>query len=333
MARTSKDRGFTLVELLVVIGIIAVLIGILLPALNKARNQAMIVACASNERSIMQMMQTYAAEQKGWLPPFSMAANGYKYPGTGNNYTNRAWDAILLQTLFRLSFDDQMKVNGTADKEKLFKCPADDFPRKATSIGGITSDAWPKRSYAVNWPKWAWGIDKKLGGESTRMFPDKSPFEYKAPWSAGWDPTTNTAPFPPDARYVKQERLSNIPHWVWILGENWGASTVYSIGDNATKQPGTVVNVAFIGDWSNASLDTSLARFHTNRWGIGQYQPGEAGGNYAYADGHVEFLRQKDIGVDNPARNPLDTSWVNPFNGSKYNTMEDHWKWRAGIKN
>ena len=74
--------AFTLVELLVVIGIIAVLIGMLMPALSAARERAARTKCLANLRTLGQGMVMYANESKNWLPNANPIGQTNDYDGT-----------------------------------------------------------------------------------------------------------------------------------------------------------------------------------------------------------------------------------------------------------
>ncbi|HEY2586449.1 MAG TPA: type II secretion system protein [Tepidisphaeraceae bacterium] len=91
--QVRPSLGFTLVELLVVIGIIAVLISILLPALNRAREQAKTVQCLSNMRQLGAAVQEYATQTNGILIPAE-----WRNPptsATGGSGTD-AWPVIMV---------------------------------------------------------------------------------------------------------------------------------------------------------------------------------------------------------------------------------------------
>src|SRR5215470_7255023 len=91
-----KRVAFTLVELLVVIGIIALLIAILLPTVNRARHQAQLTTCMARLHDFAGSMVSYAAENKGYFPRHDVTmATGHNTHDVANRFYQ------LLRTQFR----------------------------------------------------------------------------------------------------------------------------------------------------------------------------------------------------------------------------------------
>jgi prepilin-type N-terminal cleavage/methylation domain-containing protein/prepilin-type processing-associated H-X9-DG protein len=118
--------GFTLVELLVVIGIIALLIAILLPALSKARESSKRIACLSNIRQFGVAMVMYTTANKGLFP--RAAPKGTP---------TIPWDVIHWQAGDKIEESAIAPFLGETISPRLFVCPSDD-PMAHQSSGGLT---------------------------------------------------------------------------------------------------------------------------------------------------------------------------------------------------
>lgn len=123
--RSTSSRSawaFTLVELLVVIGIIAVLISILLPALNRARRSAMTTQCMSNLRQIGIAYRFYAEANKGYMP-YVLNHCWDSYVPNSNRQKRLYWYIALAP--FLTKGYDPMQPTPDRDLPKVFRaCPA-----------------------------------------------------------------------------------------------------------------------------------------------------------------------------------------------------------------
>jgi prepilin-type N-terminal cleavage/methylation domain-containing protein/prepilin-type processing-associated H-X9-DG protein len=148
-----KRRGFTLVELLVVIGLIAVLIGLLLPVVARARKKAMVTQCASNLRQIAVAFNNYLIDTKGkcfWRGT-DLSTEGmdwYVFGGQEQNNTN-VDQAGLFNRFVPRPLNPYVK--GTVS---VFRCPADeDNTSPWTTLGGgppVSHFEWVGTSYNFN---------------------------------------------------------------------------------------------------------------------------------------------------------------------------------------
>ena len=149
-------RAFTLVELLVVIGIVALLIAILLPTLNKAREASNRLVCQSNVRQLYLGVSLYCDTNHDWYPTVAYAADGVAYSQYPDDWIY--WEAN--RNLDDSAIARSLKVRGQQLKN-LLRCPLDGADGRKTDPGIASGQGPYLYSYALNQSV---GVNFKLPG-------------------------------------------------------------------------------------------------------------------------------------------------------------------------
>jgi prepilin-type N-terminal cleavage/methylation domain-containing protein len=143
----ARASGFTLVELLVVIGIIAILIAILVPVLSKARAAANRAVCLSNIRQLGAGVLMYCNDNKGWFPTCAYWADGVgyiQYPDDWLHWQNNRnlMDSAIAKYLTRGKGSEALKT--------LLRCPADTFDGRRPGLAILPGQGPYMYSYGMN---------------------------------------------------------------------------------------------------------------------------------------------------------------------------------------
>ncbi len=275
--RTAVAGGFTLVELLVVIGIIAVLISMLLPALNKARDSAKRVQCASNQRQVAMAFFNYAARERGSLPP------SYRQK-PGVNWAYEAWALPILfeQKLLPYTVGDVQPTWGgdpvrtNVRTSKVLECP----------------EALP----TYGWPMGIWYTGKQTNGSNVSGWLQKT----------GGIERDMVDPFyvVPFAQPIASTFVLNAANgWGTVIQDMFGRMAFASryvnwgdaYGNSAWTEPGGKIGM------KNANRVIMLTDGNTDQ-NYGAMKPSlrhstmkRPGTNFTFMDGHTEFLFADDL--------------------------------------
>jgi prepilin-type N-terminal cleavage/methylation domain-containing protein/prepilin-type processing-associated H-X9-DG protein len=265
--RTEKAPGFTLVELLVVIAIIAVLIGLLLPAVQKVREAAARTSCGNNLRQIGIAMNMYSNnDPNSYLPP-SGASNsppwGVPPAGSTNGSWGFSWRVWILPYIEQGNLYTQLQpfmtqpcdapgwtgaVNGvncssiyTGIKIPLYRCPSTNMPQTVGGPNGSTVMISTYCGTAGAYP----GVITNPAWSDTRIYQNESTSNGGGVQMGGGALIPNgevKLPSIPDGTsnvILVTEQTDTISYGPGLTKENWNADTQYGwvIGMGGTGIP------------------------------------------------------------------------------------------------
>lgn len=309
----TSPSGFTLVELLVVVGIIAILVGLLLPALNKAREQANSIKCMSNLRQISTALFEYCAQNNGWIVP---AFNLPQQPGVATNYV--AGPNVIMDGWPSILDRDGFVPSAQADINTAFYCP------NTVDINGMAGGQtgtyaanprgwieWPMEfagptygdsdpQIAVTWP--AMGFNKIIKssywfnaynpiGGSVASIPQNDLY-YSA--SYGFGPDTNSG------EYIGLHKTTNIKHSSLLIvvadGVYMGRQTVDEVGMTNSR-----IGFRHSGPTgANTVANVGFADGHVEALAGNQFPCAYAKSSSSSYLGHTTLLQQEVINLSGP---------------------------------
>ena len=286
--RTHGVRtAFTLIELLVVIAIIAILAGLLLPALASAKAKGQRIQCASNMRQLGLGFNLFAPDHEDSYPPAGDA--------TQSSEGQLAWDDYIHRYIGGIATDTQLiKGDGLLDPSlcpKIEQCPADKLP-----IISWAQDLAQRRSYAMNsvGPTWStqWQVDPK-----SRTYPLPTPVMGVGIY---WQDPSG-APCDWGAKGYKTSVVLDPAGTIMLVEEPNEQNVVGNIWPCICNGP-----VGQTGAQNNDLYQTDPTGMGGNGQNYGNSDYGLHSGrfNYLFFDNHVQALKLRDTVGSGTLQNP-----------------------------
>lgn len=279
-------RGFTLLESLVVVGMVAVLAAILLPALSRAKQKGQGVMCMNNGRQMMSAMHLYGGDNNEFFPPNPDDGNadpGYNWcSGEAGIYQPQEFDPDVLADPTR-----SLLINYLAGNVKVFHCPADNRQGLYQGSGPdfLNKTVPAARTFSMNQ---AVGTVDPCFDASDNGQPEEAKhcgvpnLSVNGPWLNGVYQSNHR-----NAPWATFGKLSTVgapgPSLLWVL-----------VDENALG----LNDAAFAFQMLNPAWIDGPGSYHNNACG------------FAYADGHSEIHGWRNAPEPHSPANEVDWNWM-----------------------